>query len=88
MFQTFGYPSLDLRKALTREAIFYLGTNVRKQALYQDMAVEIETMREALVKKCGSPAHRKLCDIMLRFTKYLHFYYIDMAWVQFHAMKP
>ena len=52
LFRTPNYPSQELRKRLTSDAMLYLGTNVRKRALYQDMAVEIDAMREALMKKC------------------------------------
>jgi hypothetical protein len=47
------FPSPSLRKQLMSQAIFYVGTNVRKKELYLTMKTEIEKMMVVLENKCA-----------------------------------
>ncbi|HQQ99053.1 MAG TPA: DUF6090 family protein [Cyclobacteriaceae bacterium] len=46
------YPSPAVRKQLTSDAIFYVGTNARKKELYNQMAEEIGRMQSILQQRC------------------------------------
>jgi len=47
-----GFPSKEVRKQLTSDAVFYLGTNSRKKELYDLMMAEITRMQTMLRARC------------------------------------
>ncbi|MBS1979199.1 MAG: hypothetical protein JST46_17640 [Bacteroidetes bacterium] len=53
-FQPLDFPSPELRKRLISEAVFYLGTNARKNELYKAVNEEIQKMKSELLSKCPS----------------------------------
>jgi len=47
------YPDPNLRKQLISDAILYMTTNARKEALYNELAKVIYTMEEIMKSKCN-----------------------------------
>ena len=48
------FPTEEVRKKLTSDAIAYLTTSARKKFLYNEMYAEVDKMRLALLQKCTS----------------------------------
>ena len=53
--KTTSYPSEQVRKQLTSDAIFHMNTNGRKKELFEAMAEEISTIKKLLSTKCPQP---------------------------------